>query len=67
MSKELPDFIREPVDNSPLGVLPVRSFSKTGKSGLTSMTQRSHVFKAGQELAAATVVSEVDSKSTCFR
>ena len=47
VSKELPDFILEPVDNSPLGVLPARSFNKSGKSGklcLIYMTQRSHVF-----------------------
>ena len=45
--KELSDFILEPVDNSPLGVLPERSFNKSVKSGLTNMTQWSHVFKAG--------------------
>ena len=35
-SKELPDFILEPVDNSPQGVL--RSLNKSGKSGLINMT-----------------------------
>ena len=38
VSKELPDFILEPVDNSPQGVLPSRSFNKSGKSGLINMT-----------------------------
>ena len=38
VSKELPDFILEPVDNSPQGVLPSRSFNKSGKSGLITMT-----------------------------
>ena len=58
------------MDNFPSGVLPARSFNKSWKSDklcLINMTQRSHVFKAGQELAAATVVSEVDSKSTYYR
>ena len=31
VSKELPDFILEPADNSPLGVLPARSFRKSVK------------------------------------
>ena len=53
VSKELPDFILEPVDNSPLGVLPACSFNKSVKWGLTNMTQRIHVFKAGQEFVAA--------------
>ena len=38
VSKELSDFILEPVDNSPQGVLPSRSFNKSGKSGLINMT-----------------------------
>ena len=49
VSRELPDFILEPVDNFPSGVLPVRSFKTSGKSGklcLINMTQRRHVFKA---------------------
>ena len=60
----------EPVDNFPSSVLPARSFNKSGKSGklcLINMTQRSHVFKAGQELAAATVASEVESKPFTVR
>ena len=38
VSRELPDFILEPVDNSPQGVLPSRSFNKSGKLGLINMT-----------------------------
>ena len=38
VSKKLPDFILEPVDNSPQGVLPSHSFNKSGKSGLINMT-----------------------------
>lgn len=69
-SRELPEFILEPVDNFPSGVLPARSFNNSGKSGklcLINMTQRSHVFKAGQELAAATIASEVESKPFTVR
>ena len=51
--EEMPDFILKPVDNSPLGVLLACSFNTSGKSGLIIMTQRSHVFKAGQEFVAA--------------
>ena len=36
VSMELPDFILEPVDNSPQGVL--RSLNKSEKSGLINMT-----------------------------
>ena len=33
VSRELPDFILEPVDNFPSGVFPTRSFKKSRKSG----------------------------------
>ena len=51
--KEMHYFILKPVDNCPLGVLLARSFNKSGKSGLIIITQRSQVFKAGQEFVAA--------------
>ena len=37
VSKELPDFILEPVDNSPQGVLPSRSFNKSGLINMTPL------------------------------
>ena len=45
VARELPDFILEPVDNFPPGVLPSRSFNKSGKFVklcFINRTSRSH-------------------------
>ena len=65
--EELPDLS---LNRWMTGVLPARSFNKSGKSGklcLINMTQRSHVFKAGQELAAASVASKVEIRPVTVR
>ena len=70
VSRELPDFILEPMDNFPPGLLLSRSFNKSGKFGklcLINMTSRSHVFKAGQEFAAADLASEVERELVTVR
>ena len=48
VSKELPDFILDQFNKSPLGVLHARSFNRSWKSGkicIINMTQRGSVFK----------------------
>lgn len=67
---DLTDFILEPVDKFPPGVLPSRSINPAGKNGkicLINMTSQSHVFKAGQQVAVATPVTEVCSPSVNVR
>ena len=47
--------------------VPLINLGKSGELCLINMTQRSHVFKAGQELAAAPVASEVENKPFTVR
>lgn len=70
ITDEIPDFILEPLDEFPVGVIPSRSFNKSGTRGklcLMNLTQRAHIFRQGQPLATATPATEAGIPKSSVR
>ncbi len=70
ITDEISDFVLEPLDEFPVGVIPSMSFNKSGKRGklcLMNLTPRVHVFRQGQPLATAALATEVGTPVTSVR
>lgn len=70
VAKDLPDYILEPMNDFPVGVLPSHTFNKSGSKGkmcLINMTPRSHIFRAEQPLATAQLANEAGQPLTAVR
>lgn len=70
LTDEISDFVLEPLDEFPVGVIPSRSFNKSGKRGklcLMNLTPRANIFLQGQPLATAALATEVGTQEASVR
>lgn len=70
ITNEISDFILEPLGEFPVGVIPSRSFNKSGTRGklcLINLTQSAHIFRQGQRLATATHATEAETHKASVR